>query len=108
MFDSLGSTHDEIARNLRALAILGTPNTVRVLNPIVKYVMMNFKKDALMLDVIKGDRLTITYADWKKEEVPFPPAVIEFLQRFNRREYPDLILPHDPSAGSGEHPPGKV
>ena len=108
MFDSLGSTSAEIARNLSALGILGTPNAVRVLNPVVKYVMMNFKKDVLMMDVIKGDRLTITYANWKKEEVPFPPAVIEFLQRFNGHEYPDLILPHDPSSGSGERPSGQT
>lgn len=91
MFTDIGKTADEVAATLRACGIKGMPNTVLAFNPIVKYAVTQITADALIVDVTKGNALTITYRDWRSEAVPLPPPVMDFLDRFNRGEYPDLI-----------------
>ena len=92
MFDSIGSTADEIAATLKASGIKGVPNTVAALNPIVRYVLMHVKVDAMIVDVIRGTHLTMTFRDWQKTDIPLPDAVRDFLARFNRGEYPELLM----------------
>jgi hypothetical protein len=92
MFDTIGSTADEVAAALRAGGFKGLPNTVGILNPLVKYAVTQVKEDAMMVDVIKAHALTITRRDWTRKEIPLPRAVQDFLARFNRGEYPDLVL----------------
>jgi hypothetical protein len=95
MFDGLGSTTDEVVSTLRTNGIKGMPNTVSSFNPIIRFISKRLRVDAIMADIIKRDRVTITYADWHREEIPLPPFIVEFLARFDRGEYPDLILPSE-------------
>jgi hypothetical protein len=92
MFDEIGSTVDEVAATLRRHGIKGMPNTVGALNPVVKYAASKLTFDAIMIEVIKGNVLTITYRDWRIEDFPMPHPVIDFLIIFNAGQYPDLIL----------------
>jgi hypothetical protein len=92
VFASLGSTADEVADSLRLLAIRGVPNTVRSLNPVVRYAMSLITDDVVMLDVIRHGVLTVTHAGWRQDTIPLSPAVVEFLEKFNGGDYPDLIL----------------
>ena len=56
MLDELGGTPDAVAEVLRAAGIRGVRNTVRFLNPVVRYAR-KFLPDAQGIDLIQGDRL---------------------------------------------------
>ncbi len=92
MFEELGSTRDEVAQTLRARRIQGVRNTVRFLNPLVRYAATLFP-DAKSIDLILGDRLRIEFANHTSQLIPVPAPVLEFLEVFHRGGYPDLELP---------------
>ena len=85
-----------MATALQAQRIRGVRNAARFLNPLVRY-HGQLKVDALGLDVMKGDTLRLTFYQKRKEEASLPQAVIQFLEAFNRGEYPELELASDES-----------
>jgi hypothetical protein len=95
MLDELGRTPEEVADALRAAGIRGVRNTVRFLNPIVRYAR-KFLPDAQGIDLIQGDRLRIVFANGTVSEVAVPEAVLRFLDGFHRGQFPDLELPTGP------------
>jgi hypothetical protein len=95
MFDDLGTTPDEVAATLRARGIKGVRNTVRILNPIVRYATAQ-APDARAIDLILVDRLRIIFASGEVTEVVVPEAVLRFLEMFHRGEYSDLEMPTGP------------
>ena len=95
MLEGLGNTPDEVADSLRAQGINGVRNTVRFLNPVVRYVH-TLVADAYGIDLILGDRLRIVFANGRVSEVVVPQAVLRFLDEFHRGRYPDLEMPADP------------
>lgn len=95
MLDALGRTPDEVADALRTCGIRGVRNTVRILNPIVRYVTAQ-NPNARSVDLILVDRLRIVFASGEALEVPVPEAVLRFLEMFHRGEYPDLEMPTSP------------
>jgi hypothetical protein len=97
ILDGLGQTADEVATALQAKGIKGIRNAARYLNPIVRYAQSQVKIDALGLDVMKGDTLRFYFHQKKKEKVPLPQAVMQFLNAFNQGKYPELELPLDQS-----------
>ena len=62
MFEQFGQTPEEIAVSLRRLGITGARNTVRKLNPVVRYVQI-VRGDGLPVDMLKGDVLRIRHPD---------------------------------------------
>jgi hypothetical protein len=97
MLNQLGQTADEVAAFLRSRNIQGVRNTVRFLNPVVRYVQGQVA-DARTIDVMTGDSLRILFLDGRKQEVSLPPAVKDFLDAFNRGAFPDLEMPPDAPA----------
>ena len=95
MLEELGETPDAVAGALRAQGIKGVRNTVRILNPIVRYVTAQLP-DAQAIDLILGDRLRTVFATGEVTEIPVPQAVLEFLDLFHRGHYPDLEMPVGP------------
>ena len=95
MLEGLGQTPDEVADSLRLESIRGVRNTVRILNPIVRYVVAR-TPDAREVDLILGDHLRTVFADGHRTEVAVPGAVLRFLEAFHRGQYPDLELPIGP------------
>jgi hypothetical protein len=95
VLDEMGSTLDEVADHLRAAGVQGVRNTVRFLNPIVRYVQGHVQVDARSLNMIQGDRLRLTLGNGQKVEVTIPAPVRLFLDAFNRGVYPDLEMPTD-------------
>ena len=93
LLEEMGSTPDEIADHLRAAGVQGVRNTVRFLNPIVRYVQQHVQVDAWSLNMIQGDRLRLTIDNRQKVEAVIPAAVRLFLDAFNRGTYPDLEMP---------------
>ncbi|HJZ53404.1 MAG TPA: hypothetical protein VKE74_00510 [Gemmataceae bacterium] len=91
MLDELGRTPDEVADSLRARGVTGVRNTVRFLNPVVRYVH-TLIPGTYGIDLILGDRLRIVFADSRVTEVPVPEAVLGFLEAFHRGQYPDLEM----------------
>ena len=91
MLDALGRTPDEVADALRAHGITGVRNTVRILNPIVRYVTTH-TPDVRAIDLILGDRLRTVFASGEVTEVAVPEAVLQFLDLFHRGAYPDLEM----------------
>lgn len=90
MLDQLGTTPDEVALSLKAKGIRGVRNTVRLLNPIVRFVEMQLGDQLLHIDVTSGTTLSIARPDGSKHEMRLPPPVKEFLDAFNRGKYPEL------------------
>ncbi len=92
MLDELGSTPAAVAESLRTQGIHGVRNTVRTLNPIVRYATAQMPA-IRMVDLILGDRLRILFSDGEETVVPVPAPVLQFLTAFHRGEYPDLEMP---------------
>jgi hypothetical protein len=90
LLQQLGITADEVAAALKNQGIQGVRNTVRMLNPIVRFARTQVP-DSLDMDLIKGDVLRIIFHG-KTEEVPLPSAVRDFLDAFNRGAYPELEI----------------
>ena len=95
MFDALGKTPDEVADSLRARGIKGVRNTARFLNPIVRYAS-SMMHNTYGIDITRGDRLRIVFADGQATEIAVPEAVQRFLDLFHRGQYPDLEMPIGP------------
>ena len=95
MFEELGNTAEEVADALRARGIQGVRNTVRFLNPIVRFVHARVP-DAYGIDLIQGNRLRIEFANNKVSEVAVPEPVLRFLEGFHQGRYPDLEMPTGP------------
>jgi hypothetical protein len=91
MLQQMGSNADEVAATLRAAGVQGVRNTVRVLNPIVRYVQNTLRQDHLDADVMTGK--TFHTHGVGRQEVALPQAVLDFLDTFNRGNHPDLELP---------------
>lgn len=89
---SLGSSAEQVADTLQAAGVRGVRNAARFLNPIVRYGMSRVTVDALSLDVMMPDILRLIFHDGTKEEAPLPLAVRQFLEAFNRGEYPGLEM----------------
>lgn len=102
MLDELGSTPASVAESLRARGIHGVRNTVRTLNPIVRYVTAQ-SPAIRVVDLILEDRLRIRFADGKVAELPLPDPVLQFLTAFHRGEYPDLEMPTSAASSSCSH-----
>lgn len=92
LLNLLGNTPDEVAAALQAEGVQGVRNTVHTLNPVVRYLATHLRVDAFGLDVMQWDRVRVTLANGKKE-TRMPEAVRQFLEAFNRGEYPELELP---------------
>jgi hypothetical protein len=89
---ALGNTAEEVAAVLRDHKIQGVRNTVRMLNPIVRYVEP-LVPDHRDIDVIQTGTLRITLRNGTTVHVALPDAVQAFLDAFNSRAYPQLELP---------------
>jgi len=98
MLEQLGSTPDAVADSLRAAGIKGVRNTVRFLNPVVRYVRTQIP-DVYGIDLILGDRLRIVFATGERTEEAVPEPVQRFLEGFHRGQYPDLEMPTGPGPG---------
>jgi hypothetical protein len=96
MLRQMGNTADEVAGVLREKKIQGVRNTVRMLNPIVRYVE-TLIPDTQDADVIEQGVLRMTFRNGAVEHVALPASVEAFLDAFNRASYPELELP----AGQG-------
>jgi hypothetical protein len=91
MLEALGTTAEAVASTLRTKGIQGVANTVRDLNPIVRYVRSQVGETQTVHLI--GDVLTIHFADGRQQKLAIPAAVREFLHAFNGGQYVDLHLP---------------
>lgn len=89
--ERMGTTAEEVAATLRANGIQGVRNTVRVLNPIVRYLQDTLRIDSLDADLMTGNYVRINGTG--VPQVPLPQPVLDFLDAFSRGAYPDLELP---------------
>jgi hypothetical protein len=94
MLNQLGNTAQDVALSLRNRQIRGVRNTARFLNPVVRYVQGQVP-GARSIDAMTGESVRIVLADGTKRELPLPQAVKDFLDAFNRGEFPDLEAPPD-------------
>jgi len=95
MLEELGNTPDEVADALRASGITAVRNTVRFLNPIVRFAHTKIC-DVYGIDLIQGDKLRIEFANGVVREVAVPGPVLRFLDGFHQGRYPDLEMPTRP------------
>ena len=90
MLKSLGNTADEVASAMRAKGVRGVPNTIRHLNPVVRYIQSQVATGSNVH--LANGKLTVRSPDGRQQEVSIPPAVEQFLNAFNAGQYPDLLL----------------
>jgi hypothetical protein len=95
MLEELGNTPEMVADALRSRGIKGVRNTVRFLNPIVRYAHAQLT-GVSGIDLIQGDRMRIVFADGTMSEVAVPGPVLRFLEEFHRGQHPDLEMPIGP------------
>ncbi len=92
--ERMGGTADDVAAAVRAKGVLGVRNTVRMLNPVVRYVQNTLRNDNLDLDMMTGKTIRLNSGSVvRMQEVPLPEPVRQFMEAFNRGAYPDLELP---------------
>ena len=95
----LGQTPQEVAATLKAMGVKGVRNTIRHLNPIVRFTQRQLRIDDYRLAVAHGDGvpylLRLTLPDGATQETAFPEPVKAFLDDFNAGAYPDMELPAD-------------
>lgn len=93
----LGPTVADVADAFRKANIHGVRNTVRYLNPVVRYVQETLRVDDYMLDIWTSagspDVLRVNAPSGGHFEITLPKVVKDFLVEFNRGAYPDLELP---------------
>jgi hypothetical protein len=89
----MGKTADDVALTLRTVGIQGVRNTVRFLNPIVRYCQVHVRLDHYALDIMQPGIMRILLPDNMNEQFSLPLPVQEFLDSFNAGSYPDLELP---------------
>jgi hypothetical protein len=88
----LGNTAEEVAVVLKHKKIQGIRNTVRMLNPVVRYVKP-LVPDTRDIDIIQRGTLRITLRNGLIDRVTLPQAVQAFLDAFNSSDYPELEIP---------------
>jgi hypothetical protein len=93
----LGDSADTVARTLQEHGVKGVRNTVRYLNPIVRFAQSRLRLDDYRLDVAHGDGmptyiLRMTLPNGAEESVRFPEAVKDFLDAFNSGKHAELEL----------------
>lgn len=86
--EQMGASAQEVAATLRAAGVQGVRNTVRVLNPIVRYVQNALRHDNLDADVMTGKSLRIHGV--RAQEVVLPQAVMDFLDALTGERTPTL------------------
>ncbi len=92
ILEAMGDTPDAVANTLRVAGVRGVRNTVRFLNPVVRFVKARLAFDAMSLDVIKGHTMRLRFLSGIKEDATLPQAVLDFLAAFNDGRYPDLAM----------------
>lgn len=91
---ALGDTSNEVAESMRSVGVQGVRNTVRTLNPVVRYLATKNLRPVSDIDLTSPQALRfVSTVTGKPRQIILPPPVIEFLIEFNRGDYPDLELP---------------
>jgi hypothetical protein len=93
ILDGLGESAQDVAETLRTQRIAGIRNSVRLLNPIVRMVQATLLISNLGMDLLKPGVLRLQLTDGTKAEAILTTGVQDFLEAFNRGEYPDLEMP---------------
>jgi hypothetical protein len=93
ILNGAGNAAEQVAETLRNAGIRGVRNTVRFLNPIVRYCQSRLGQHDISLDVIQADNLRIQFPDKRTAQLPLTPSVKLFLDMFNSGAFPDLELP---------------
>jgi hypothetical protein len=93
----LGDTPQTVAAKLKANGVKGVRNTLRHLNPIVRYVERQLLLDdyQLSLEQPKVDSqlmLLLVLPNGESQETMVKGAIKQFLDGFNRGDFPDLEL----------------
>lgn len=90
LLDTLGRSPDEVACTLRKYGVTGVRNTVRFLNPIVRFLQAQSDLNTADCDLILGNVLRVRFRGGSEEHVTVPRPVIDFVKAFNSGSYPDL------------------
>jgi hypothetical protein len=90
----MGDSADAVAVTLRAASIKGVRNTVRFLNPVVRYCQVQLRLDDYALDLTQRNKVRMILPDGTTIQVWLPQPVKDFLEAFHRGAFPDLELPN--------------
>lgn len=95
LLEQLGDTPEAVARSLHVLGIQGVRNTVRFLNPIIRYLQSHISDEGVELDLIHGTAVTAKTRDRLTKAIPVPEPVKKFLDAFHSGEYPSCEMPEE-------------
>lgn len=73
--EQMGNRSDEVATTLRAASVQGDRNTVRVLNPIVRYLQNALRLDNLDADLMTGKTIRIDGTGGPQVTLPRPSSI---------------------------------
>jgi hypothetical protein len=104
MLEDLGNSASKVADTLKSRGVQGVRHTVRILNPIVRFVAGHLLTSNLGMDLIVPDTFRMTLLDGTKIDAPMPQAVRDFLSAFNQGAYPELEAGHTFFEGAMQQP----
>jgi hypothetical protein len=90
LLNRLGTSPAQVAFHLNTNRIQGVRNAARFLNPIVRYIQVSIRCEALDIDVIQPDVLRVSFPKGQHIEVPLPTPVNRFIRAFNEGAYPEM------------------
>jgi hypothetical protein len=93
----LGDTAEAVAATLRAHNVKGARNTIRHLNPIIRFIQPRLQIDDYNLALVRHDSmpapvLRMALPNGTTEQVALPTSVKDFLDLFNEGRFPDMEL----------------
>jgi hypothetical protein len=101
LLENLGNSPEEVASALRQHGVKGVRNTVRFLNPIVRFVRAQPSLETVDCDVILGNILRMRFPGGSEEHVTVPRPILDFLKLFNSGGFADLELTVDEAGQAG-------
>jgi hypothetical protein len=101
LLENLGNSPAEVASALRQHGVKGVRNTVRFLNPIVRFLRAQPTLEAIDADVILGNILRVRFPGGTEEHVTVPRPILDFLKLFNSGGFPELELSIDEAGQAG-------
>jgi hypothetical protein len=92
LLGQLGDSADKIAATLKAHEIRGVRNTVRFLNPIVRYVQQGLSLGPFNVDLTEPETLRVALLDGTNIRTGVRQPIKDFLEEFDNGCYPELEL----------------
>jgi hypothetical protein len=90
--EQLGNSPALVGETLKSHGVMGARNTVRILNPVVRFISAQLAISSLGMDVMVPGSFRVKLLDGTTLKVSLPRPVLDFLRAFNHGHFPELEI----------------